>query len=476
MKKLRYILWTILAVLSIVSTACIEDRFTTSSSDVLEFSTDTLAFDTIFTAVGTPTKQFIVYNRHDKMINISSIKMAGDSRCKFYMNVDGVKGEEFNNVEIRGNDSIFVFVEAFIDPNDADNPIEFKDKLNFETNGVTQQVVVTAWGQDVKRLTAPVINEDTHFTAERPYVIFDTLRVSKGATLTLDAGATLYFHDKAAMVVDGTLIAGGSQEHPVNLRGDRLDKVVGGIGYDIMSGQWGGVRFTAESYGNEMEYVYMRGSSMGVVADSSNVSQRKLHLYNTVLHNASNSVLSASHSWIEAEGCEFSDAGNSVVQLVGGKVRLMNCTLANYYLFSVIGGAILNLSYVEDGENDGTNPLMDARFDNCIIYGNTSDLNKGDFTGMNVYFRHCLLKSKGSDDDNFLNCVWGGDPKFYTVREKYIFDYRLRNESEAIGAGDASLCPQSAAIDRYGVVRLNAAGGIDIGAYTWVPGKSEDEE
>lgn len=475
MRKLKYIFWTILAALSVISTACIEDGFTTSSSDLLTFSTDTLAFDTIFTAVGTPTKQFIVYNRHDKMINISSIKMAGESNGKFYLNVDGVKGSEFNNVEIRGNDSIFVFVEAFIDPTDTDNPIEFKDKLDFETNGVKQQVVITAWGQDVKRLTAPRISEDTHFTAERPYVIFDTLRVEKGASLTIDAGATLFFHDKAAMVVDGTLIADGSQDKPINLRGDRLDKVVGGIGYDIMSGQWGGIKFSDSSFGNEMNYVYMRGSSTGVVADSSNVEKRKLHLFNTVLHNASGSVLTASHSWVEAEGCEFSDAGNSVVDFTGGTIRLINCTLANYYLFSVIRGSILHLSYVDYDESDGVNQLMDARFDNCIIYGNSSDLNMGDFTGMNVYFRNCLLKSKGSDDDNFLSCVWGGDPKFYTVREKYVFDYRLKNESEAVGAGNSSLCPQSARLDRYGVSRINADGGIDIGAYAWVEGKEDDD-
>ena len=101
MKRLGIAIWIMLVVLGVVSTACIEDNFTTSSSDVLAFSTDTLAFDTILTDVGTPTKQFIVYNRHDKMLNISSIKIAGESNGKFYLNVDGVKGDEFRDVEIR---------------------------------------------------------------------------------------------------------------------------------------------------------------------------------------------------------------------------------------------------------------------------------------------------------------------------------------------------------------------------------------
>ena len=108
--KVKYLIFVAL-VLSLVS-SCIEDGFTTSSSDVLEFSVDTLAFDTILTEEGTPTAKFLVYNRHKKMLNISSIRVKGESEAKFYLNVDGMKGEEFHNVEVRGQDSIYVFVQA----------------------------------------------------------------------------------------------------------------------------------------------------------------------------------------------------------------------------------------------------------------------------------------------------------------------------------------------------------------------------
>ena len=144
MRRLNLAILMLLVVLGVAFTGCIEDDFTTSSSDLPEFSTDTLAFDTVLTDVGTATRQFVVYNRHKKMLNISSIKIAGNSRGRFYLNVDGVTGEEFHDVEIRGNDSIFVFVEAFIDPSDDNNPILLEDKLEFVTNGVAQQVVITA--------------------------------------------------------------------------------------------------------------------------------------------------------------------------------------------------------------------------------------------------------------------------------------------------------------------------------------------
>lgn len=103
----RYSLWTalVLMALTVLLGSCIEDGFTTSSSDVLAFNTDTVAFDTVITLQGTATKQMVVYNRSKKQINISSIKVAGlSSKGHFHLNVDGIRGDEFQNVEIRGND------------------------------------------------------------------------------------------------------------------------------------------------------------------------------------------------------------------------------------------------------------------------------------------------------------------------------------------------------------------------------------
>ncbi len=475
MKKLQLILFAIVGILSMITTGCIEDGFTYNSSDVLAFSCDTLKFDTVFTEVGTSTRKFVVYNHNKKMLNISSIKMRGGAaKAKFYLNVDGIKGTEFKDVEVRGDDSIFVFVEAYVDPTNANTPVAIEDQVQFITNGVQQNILVTAAGQDVTIYYAKEITADTHLTADKPYLIFDSLTVAPGAVLTVDPGATIYFHDKAKINVKGQLIAKGTKEMPINFRGDRLDNVVGDIGYDIMSGQWGGIRLFNESFGNEMQYVSMRGSSWGVDIDSTSVDKMKLHLFNSVLHNSSGSVLTSRYAWVEAEGTEFSDAKGSVVSLIGGKAKMIQCTFANYYLFGAISGSIVNLSYLLPADKKAL-PLMEANFDNCIIYGNIGELNISDLTGASVYLRNCLLKSKGSDDSNFFTCKWSADPKYYTVREKYIFDYRLKNKSDAIAAGNRALCPESARYDRYGVDRF-MRDGIDIGAYTWVENTKEDSK
>ena len=216
--------------------SCISDDFNESSAVRLRFSTDTVAFDTVFTDLGTPTARLKVFNTDKKSINISSIRFK-NSDSNFSMNVDGVSGRDFHDVEIRGGDSIFIFIECFIPETQTAKPFLIEDKLEFITNGTEQSVVVEAYGQNVTRLRNTRISSDVTFTADRPYVVFDSLTVERGATLTIQPGAQILFHDKAAMVVEGTLKAVGAPGKMIDFRGDRLDNVLPDVGYDILAGQ-----------------------------------------------------------------------------------------------------------------------------------------------------------------------------------------------------------------------------------------------
>lgn len=475
MTHTKHLLWIALAacLAMLAFPSCIEDGFTTSSSDVLAFSKDTLAFDTVITLQGTVTKQIVVYNHSHKQINISSIKVAGlTSKGHFHLNVDGVRGDEFSDVEIRGNDSIYIFIEAMLDEMEQDEPTLLEDYLEFVTNGVTQSILLTAWGQDVVRMNGDTISRSMHFTADKPYLIYDTLYVSERATVTLDAGATLLFHDKAAIRCAGRMMANGTAEAPVTLRGDRLDHVVGTTSFDVMSGQWGGVIFTPPTMGNVLKHVIMKGSSIGMHCSANgNTTDCALKLVNCVLTNSSSTCLATAACYVELLGTEISDAADEVAYFAGGKVLASQCTFANYYLFKVPSLPIVNVFDVEF--NNGTIGKIKADFNNCIIYGMSNEINKGNLDDTDVYLRYCLLKSDGTDDDHFINCVWHADPLFLTVRIDHLFDYRLGNESEAIGKGDPDLCPVEARYDRYGNDRL-VRGAIDLGAYVWVP-KSDDD-
>lgn len=468
---MRGFIFALVGMLSLVMVSCIEDGFTTSSSDVLAFSRDTVNFDTVFTDLGTPTARLIVSNRAKKGLNISSIRFRNPETV-FRMNVDGVSGYDFSDVEIRGKDSIYVFIECFIPETQGASPGLVADELEFVTNGVTQTVRVEAYGQNVTRLRNVRVAEDMTLTSERPYVIFDSLTVEPGVVLKIEPGAQLLFHDGASLVVQGRLDAVGNAEKKIQMRGDRLDDVLPDVGYDILAGQWKGVRITPDSYDNRMEYVDMRSTVTGLSVDScADLSRTKLTLVNSWLHNSQGNVLRSSYAKVNAYGCCFSEAAGSVVSLTGGEHEFLQCTIANNYLFSAIYGPLLNLEHVlpKHLENNDR-PLMKASFTNSIIYGLADDLNIGDFSGADVFFRYVSLKSAGTDDDNFINCLWDTDPMFYTDRPKYYFNYRLQNDSPVKSAGSPDFVTPLVRYDMDGIDRLGD-GNPSLGAYQWVPGK-----
>ena len=465
MRKLLYGLILLLG-LGIGLSGCISDDVTTSPSDLLTFSADTVSFDTVFTDLGTPTARLKVYNKAKKSVNISSIKFA-DPATAFSVNVDGVSGTQFNDVEIRGGDSIFVFIECFIpEENKAETPFLVEDKLQFVTNGVTQSVVVEAYGQNVTRLRGLRITEDMTLTADMPYVIFDSLTVEPGATLRVEPGANLLFHDKAKMTVRGTIEAIGETGKMINLRGDRLDNVLPDVAYDILAGQWEGVVIAPESFDNRMEYVDMRSTSIGLRVDScADLSRRKLLLVNSWLHNSQTSPLRSEYAWVDAYGCVFSEAAEAAVSLTGGRHEFTQCTFSNYYLYPSPADPLLCLYHLFPQDLDeNPEPLMTASFRNCILYGLPTDLNNGDLTGTDVYLEYCSLKSAGSDDEHFISCLWDTDPLFLTVREDYYFNYRVEDDSPVIGAGDPSYVTPLCIYDMDGVDRLSL-GNPTLGAY-----------
>lgn len=475
MNRMRYILLTLGAAIGLIVCSCIDDDFTTSSSDILTFSRDTVTFDTVFTDLGTPTARLIVSNKASKSVNISSIRFK-NPESDFTLNVDGMSGSDFRDVEIRGKDSIYIFIECRIDPTESNEPFLIEDKLEFVTNGVTQEVQVEAYGQNVTRLRAVMLTQDMTLTAERPYIVFDSLVVPAGRTLSIEPGAKVLFHDKASLIVRGVLDARGAPEKMIQLRGDRLDNVLPDVPYDLLAGQWAGIRIASESFGNKMEYVDMRSTSYGVTLDScSNAETTKLTVINSWLHNSQKSVLDSRYGRVEAYGVCFSDAGGPVVSLTGGNCRMVQCTLANYYLFSYPSYPILSLYHIKPGVAEESRlPFISAVFENCIIYGLSSPLNIRDLKGADVFFRYVLWGADGEDDQNFIDCIWNEDPLFYTERSKYLFNYRVKPDSPAIQAGNPdylnSLCRYD--MDDYNRLR---DGAPTLGAYAFVKENAPEE-
>src|SRR6187402_1742724 len=99
---------TICFSISLVS--CKKDKLLTDPSATVAFSQDSILFDTVFTTIGSATRNIRVINRNSQKINISSIRLEKGQASNFFLNVDGTPGKAVNDVEILANDSIYIFV------------------------------------------------------------------------------------------------------------------------------------------------------------------------------------------------------------------------------------------------------------------------------------------------------------------------------------------------------------------------------
>ena len=189
-----------------------EPSFIEESDAALAFNLDTVFFDTVFTTVGTVTEAFRVYNPHNQFLKIDEIALAGGASSVYRINVDGTPGIHFTEVEIAPRDSLYVFVEATLDPNESDDILRIQDSIVFSTNGNIQDVDLVAWGQDVHMISRDTIDVPTTWIADKPYLIVGYAYVDSVSSLSIDPGVKVFLHRDALIYVEGSLQVNGTLE------------------------------------------------------------------------------------------------------------------------------------------------------------------------------------------------------------------------------------------------------------------------
>ena len=103
MEKFRILAYMLLlAVVGLVTACNDDDTFTTSKSNLLAFSTDTVRLDTTFSKVPTPTKTFWVYNRSGNGIRLANVRLEQGNQTGFRVNVDGIYLGQANGYQVNG--------------------------------------------------------------------------------------------------------------------------------------------------------------------------------------------------------------------------------------------------------------------------------------------------------------------------------------------------------------------------------------
>jgi len=270
----------ILSVLLVIFSCRKEDEIDSNPSTKLEFSQDTVLFDTVFSTVGSVTQWLTIRNNSSKKVVISSISILGGTK-QFRMNVDGVPGRTITNMEIPAKDSIFMFVEVTVNPNNQTLPFLITDQIQFITNGNDQRIDLVAYGQNALFYTPdvfprnlpdytttgndPNLSETTVWTDSIPIVIYGYLVVDSLDVLIIRPGTQIYLHGGAGIWVykDGNIKVRGEKDNPVVFQGDRLDEP-----YNELSGQWERIWINEGRFNNTFSYAVIKNAFIGIQAET----------------------------------------------------------------------------------------------------------------------------------------------------------------------------------------------------------------
>ncbi len=464
--------------------SCRKEDLITDNSARLSFSSDTVTFDTIFTTIGSTTKNFRVYNPHSRPINISEIYLAGGENSLFRLNIDGDRSSKVKNIEIPSKDSLYIFVEVTIDPFGVNNPMIVKDSIVFITNSNYQDIKLIAFGQDVHLINGEII-ETENWIADKPYLVYNSMAVDTGHVLTIEEGAKVYMHDRSSLVVWGRLLINGTKDNPVIFQGDRIDEHF----YDSVAGQWGTIFIDPISIDNEINYAIIKNSIAGIqIGHPSDDKIPSLELKNSIIQNVSFIGIYAFGAKITAYNTIIADSNDYAVTLLkGGDYNFYHCTINNRGLIWEGRSSDYTLAIANEFDNpeiDSTGTkivyikrkgdLTAANFVNCIIYGNKNNELQFRDNSENLFnykFDHCIIKENPDsvDSDNpehYYNIIFNENPEFINDYSRSNYNFQLDTLSPAIDKGDPSIISEYPFLeyDFNGNPR-NADEAPDIGAF-----------
>jgi hypothetical protein len=496
---MRYIITFIICAVLISMSSCRKDFSTIPNFGSLEFSKDTVFLDTIFTNIGSATYNLKVYNRGNKAITIPKIALENGTSSNYRLNVDGIPGKDFNDIDILGKDSLFIFVETTINVSNITDPL-YTDRILFDTGSNQQDVDLVTLVQDANFIfpdRSPISMKidslsfdgqpttikgrfltDTELTITnaKPTVIYGYAAVPANKTLTIEAGSKIYFHNNSGIIVDNkaTLKVNGTLAEKVTFEGDRLENR-----FSQTPGQWGTIWMRAGSKDNEVHHAQIKNGIIGILIDSiGSTSTPTLKLQNSEIYNHSNFGILARETNIEGHNVVIGSAGQaSLAATIGGTYNFTHSTFANFWNNGIrqLPAVLVNNFFVFNDANGQeiteTRDLKAANFTNCIFDGNNNIeflLDKVEGGVFNYTVHNCMISFTDSNNsfagnvemdilnnDNYQNIIINGFANFRNPRNE---DFIIGQDSDAINKAKATIFN----LDLLGVDRtINP----DIGAY-----------
>lgn len=437
----------VLAFLTVLFSSCEprEEMLSTSPDAILQFSVDSVHFDTVFTQTGSVTKRLLVYNFNKQAVEIKEIKLGQLPGSPFRLLIDGQETSLARGLRIRGQDSLYILVKVRIEPNQALAPFLVNDSITFQVNGRQQQVQLVAYGQNAYYHRSEELSCNSVWTADKPHVLYGENRVKAGCQLTIAAGARIYAHAGAALVVAGSLQVAGTASERVVFDGDRLEPF-----YDDIPGQWSGIRFLSGSHDNQLRYVDINNAETALLADNADQDPGDfdLVLEHGILRNHYAAGIRSLSADVQVRNSLITNCGqHAVLGLGGGTYDFSYCTIANYTpAFNRSSPSVAFSDRLDlPGGQQRVYPIR-LRLVNSIVWAGrrggqlTEELgfDTGGGTSLDTALHHNLLQTEQYRRTLNKTNKFNEDPLFVNspgaLRAVYPLDFSLTQESPANGA------------------------------------------
>lgn len=446
--------------------SCIKEELNNDANAVVQFSTDTIFFDTVFTDVGSTTAYLTIHNPYNNILKINSIALGKGSLSAFRINVNGQGSDMVRDIELGPKDSLYVMVEVTIRPDAVNAPFVVQDSIVCNINGKKQDVKLMAWGQNAHYIDGRyngIIQTQT-WTADKPYLIYNSMMVDSLQTLIIEKGVKIYLHKNSYIIAKGQLDIRGTADEPVVIQGDRLE-----TSYQDTPGQWGNIILADGSGTHSIKWAEIRNGIIGIQLGSLSASEKPaLLIENTKIQNMNYAGLFSLASTIVAKNCLVSNCGfYTMALLAGGAYQFQQCTFVNYWNYAQrTEPAVVVSNNFTTSEGQFVGDLIQADFSNCIIYGDKDNellLSNDESVAFNYLFENSLIKiSENTDTDNahFVDIIKNEYPNFISA---YHSNFQLDTLSPAINVGKVSVA-QSAEFDLNNQSHLLDS-YPDLGAY-----------
>jgi hypothetical protein len=424
--------------LFVIFFSCKKDSFITSADARVNITADTLKYDTVFVTAGSTYRSFKIINENDQKLRVSSLKLFGGSASVYKINVNGVSGTQFNNLEINANDSIYVFAQVNVNPNAANIPFILRDSIEINYNGKKRLVQLEAWGQNAHFFRDKVVAANETWNNDLPYVILGSLLVNNNQTLTINKGCRIYVHADAPIIVDGTLLVNGLKDtiDRVYFQGDRLDEP-----YKDYPAGWPGIFFRSSAKDNVFNYAVIKNAYQAIALQNLPPNANpKLILNECIIDNGYDAGIIAVNSSLRARNCLITNCGKNLYLVQGGNYQFTHCTVATYASsFIEHKEPVLTLSNFANN----TSNTLDATFRNCIFWGENGIVEdevvviKNGGGTFNVNFDYNLWKVKTVPANIISNQIINNQkPQFDSINtSKKYYSFRLQTGSPAINKG-----------------------------------------